>query len=435
MIGILFLIGAALVLSVIGAFLMKKVGFPQILGFMLAGVILGFFQVFDDGLWESLYPLIDLALGLIGYNIGLEIRKEVFTGKTRQMGTILILESILTFIVVSLLANWILGQWHIAIVFGALASATDPASTVMVIWERKTKGNLTDTLMFVLALDDVVAIMLANVSISIAVLVYSAPGTVTMLSVVAITVFDLVLSGVIGGGVGFAMVYIINKESDRGRLLELELGLVLLLVGIMTAIGINAILACMIFGFIVGNYVDDDKEPISDTLKIIMAPIVMIFFVMVGASLDIAALASATAILLAILYVVGRTFAKYSGSFVGGKITKTPPSTTKYLGFCLMSQAGIAVGLSLVVNQHFSGLGVEAAAAGLLIVNVIALTTMILQLFGPIAASEGLIRAGEAPAKDSEFRESTTSFDKIAAKNAPVEDDSSRDERFSHDEG
>lgn len=428
MIGLLFLIGAALVLSVVGAFLMKKVGFPQILGFMLAGVILGFFQIFDDGLWESLYPLIDLALGLIGYNIGLEIRKEVFTGKTRQMGTILILESILTFIVVSLLANWILGQWHIAIVFGALASATDPASTVMVIWERKTKGNLTDTLMFVLALDDVVAIMLANVSISIAVLVYSAPGTVTMLSVVAITVFDLVISGVIGGSVGFAMVYIINKESDRGRLLELELGLVLLLVGIMSAIGINAILACMIFGFIVGNYVDDDKEPISDTLKIIMAPIVMIFFVMVGASLDIAALASATAILLAVLYVVGRTFAKYSGSYVGGKITNTPPCTTKYLGFCLMSQAGIAVGLSLVVNQHFSGLGVEAAAAGLLIVNVIALTTMILQLFGPIAASEGLVRAGEAPMRNGKFKENISCLDQIAATNASEEDDSPHDD-------
>ncbi|MHA1480956.1 MAG: cation:proton antiporter [Candidatus Thorarchaeota archaeon] len=428
MIGLLLLLGAALVLSVVGAFLMKKVGFPQILGFMLAGVILGIFQIFDDGLWESLYPLIDLALGLIGYNIGLEIRKEVFTGKTRQMGTILILESILTFIVVSLLANWILGQWHIAIVFGALASATDPASTVMVIWERKTKGNLTDTLMFVLALDDVVAIMLANISISIAVLVYSAPGTVTILSVVAITVFDLVTSAVIGGGIGFAMVYIINREADRGRLLELELGLVLLLVGVMSAIGINAILACMIFGFIVGNYVDDDKEPISDTLKIIMAPIVMIFFVMVGASLDIAALASATAILLAVLYVVGRTFAKYSGSFVGGKITNAPPRTTKYLGFCLMSQAGIAVGLSLVVNQHFSGLGVEAAAAGLLIVNVIALTTMILQLFGPIAASEGLIRAGEAPVKDGEFSESTTYLDQIASKNAPEEDDSQHDD-------
>ena len=93
-----------------------------------------------------------------------------------------------------------------------------------------------------------------------------------------------------------------------------------------------------------------------------------------------------------------------------------------------MSQAGIAVGLSLVVNQHFSGLGVEAATAGILIVNVIALTTMILQLFGPIAASEGLIRAGEAPTKDGEFGEGTTCLDEIAAKNALVEDESSRDE-------
>ena len=159
-----------------------------------------------------------------------------------------------------------------------------------------------------------------------------------------------------------------------------------------------------------------------------MAPIVMIFFVMVGASLDIVALASATAILVAILYVIGRTFAKFSGSFVGGKITNTPTLTTKYLGFCLMSQAGVAVGLSLVVNQRFSGLGVEAATAGILIVNVVALTTMILQLFGPIAASEGLCRAGEAPMRNGEFSEDISSLYQITATNAPAEDETLQDE-------
>ncbi|MHA1637228.1 MAG: cation:proton antiporter, partial [Candidatus Thorarchaeota archaeon] len=275
MITVLFLIGAALVFSFIGAMVMKRLGIPQILGFMLVGVILGLFQIFDENLWRDLYPLVDLALGLIGYSIGLEIRKEVFRGRARQMGAILILESILTFVVVTLIANWLLGQWHLAIVFGALASATDPASTVMIIWEQKTTGHLTDTLMFVLALDDVIAILLANISIIIAVLFYTAPGTIVITTALLITALDLILSVMIGGLIGIGMVYFINREDDRARLLELELGLIIMIVGIMALFEINAILACMVFGFIVANYVTEDKEPVNQTLKTIMAPIVM----------------------------------------------------------------------------------------------------------------------------------------------------------------
>ncbi len=154
----------------------------------------------------------------------------------------------------------------------------------------------------------------------------------------------------------------------------------------------------MVFGFIVGNFVSADKDPISHTLKVIMSPIVMIFFVIVGASIDIGVIANIFVVVLAAAYVLGRTFAKYFGARIGAQMTATPPLTTKYLGLCLMSQAGVAVGLSLVVEQNFLSIGTaEAILYGTLILNVIALTTMILQVFGPVAASEGLRRAGEYP--------------------------------------
>ncbi len=398
--GPLFIIGAALVLSVIGAALMKKVRVPQILGFMLAGVVLALLGLFGEGTKESLYPVVDLALGMIGYNIGLEIRKDIFRGKTRQMGIVLILESSLTFIIVSLLAFWVTGLIHIAMVFGAVASATDPASTVMVIWERHAKGKLTDTLMFVLALDDVVAIILANISISIAVIVYAAPGTVTVLSVLLISVWDLFASIIIGAVAGFAMVYFINQEKDRSRLLELELGVIILLVGFMTVLEISAILACMVFGFVIGNWVDAEKDPVSHIMKTVMSPIVMIFFVFVGASIDITVIASVTVVILAIAYVGGRSFAKYVGAYTGAKISKMSEDITRNLGLCLMSQAGVAVGLTLVVERSFLTLNnPDATAAGLLILNVVALTTMILQVIGPISAQVGLQRAGEIPSE------------------------------------
>jgi Kef-type K+ transport system membrane component KefB len=396
----LFLIGAGLVLAFLGAKVMKRVGIPQILGFMFAGLILGITGILDSATRTTLFPLVDLALGLIGYNIGLELRAEVFSGQTRRMSIILLCESILTFVVVTFLANLLLGQLHIAIVFGALASATDPASTVMVIWERKCKGNLTDTLMFVLAMDDVIAILLANVSISVAVLFYSAPGAVTALDMIIVSVYEIVASSAAGGILGAAMVWFINREDDRKQLLELELGVIILLVGLMSYLHLSSILSCMVFGFIVGNYVHPEKDPVSHTLNVVMSPIVMLFFVIVGASIDISVIANLTVILLASFYVLGRTFSKYFGAYGGGKITNTPPLTTRYLGLCLMSQAGVAVGLSLVIEQNLVGLGQpEAVAYGVLILNVIVLTTMILQVFGPVAADEGLKRAGEFPAE------------------------------------
>ena len=394
----LLLIGIALVLAYFGAEIMARFGIPKILGFMIAGLFLGTIGVFTDTTRTALFPLVDLALGLIGYNIGLEIRREVFSGQTRRMSTILMLESILTFAIVTSLTWFFIGQWHIAIVFGALASATDPASTVMVIWERKCKGDLTDTLMFILALDDVIAILLADVAITIAVLVYAAPGSVTLLGAMFALVYDIVASAGIGAALGFVMVYFVNKEDDRREVLEFELGMIVLLVGLMSWLHLSAILSCMVFGFIVGNFVSSEKDPISHTLTVIMSPIVMIFFVIVGASIDLGVIANAFVILIAVAYVGGRTFAKYFGARVGAQITNTPPLTTKYLGLCLMSQAGIAVGLSLVVEQNFLSIGsAEAIYYGVLILNVIALTTMILQVFGPIAASEGLRRAGEYP--------------------------------------
>lgn len=141
----------------------------------------------------------------------------------------------------------------------------------------------------------------------------------------------------------------------------------------------------------------------------------MIFFVIVGAAMDISAIASIVAIVLVIGYVVGRTIAKYLGAYVGGRLSRTPDITTKYLGICLMSQAGVAVGLSLVVEKSFLSLGIpEATAAGILIVNVVALTTMILQVFGPIAASKALSKAAEE--YDSILPDSSTQSDDVVLK-------------------
>ncbi|MDH4214002.1 MAG: cation:proton antiporter, partial [Candidatus Thorarchaeota archaeon] len=220
----------------------------------------------------------------------------------------------------------------------------------------------------------------------------------TLIGAALATIYEIAASCAIGGILGAVMVVFVNREENRREILEFELGMIILLVGLMSWLHLSPILACMVFGFVVGNYVSPEKDPVSHTLKVVMSPIVMIFFVIVGASIDLSVVAGITVVLLTVVYVGGRTFAKYFGALAGAVITKSDPMTKKYLGFCLMSQAGVAVGLSLVVERSFTQIGTQAAIDyGVLIISVIALTTMALQVFGPIAASEGLKRAGEYP--------------------------------------
>lgn len=388
------LIGASLVLAFIGARIMKRFGIPQILGFMLTGLVMGSLGLFPADVRQGIFPLVDLALGLIGYSIGLEIRKKVFSGKVRKMSTVLFFVSSATFVGVTVLTYLVINQLQIALVFGALAVATDPASTVMVIWERRCKGPLTDTLMFILAIDDVIAILVVNTAISLLGVFYS--GGHAIMDSLLVVGWEIGISCVAGASAGVAITFFLNREDNRDALLEFELGMIILLTGLVIVLHGSPILACMVFGFVIANRIDSTKEPVCRSLRDIMSPIVMIFFVYVGASVDLGLLTSSGVIILAIAYVIGSTMSKYSGSFVGTRIARMPSKTSKYLGFCLFSQAGVAVGLSLVLEQHLFSLGSdEARIAGTLILSTVILATMILQIIGPISASRGLRGAGE----------------------------------------
>lgn len=397
----ILLIGTALVLAFLGAQVMKRFGIPQILGFILAGLFLGTSGIFSSDLRQGLFPLVNIALGMIGYSIGLEIKRKVFAGKIRRMSIVLLFVSSIVFVGVTALTFLLLRQLHIALVFGALAVATDPASTVMVIWERRCKGPLTDTLMYILAIDDVIAILLVNIAISLLGIFYS--GSIFIVNSLMIIGWELAIScaaGIMAGGI---ITFFINREETRKDLLEFELGMIILLVGAMVVLHGSPILACMVFGTVMTNWIKPEKEAVCHTLRDIMSPIVMIFFVYVGASVDITLLTSGVIVLLAIVYVTSSILSKYIGAYIGTRVTQLPQKTSKYLGFCLFSQAGVAVGLSLILEQNLFQLGIdEARVAGTLILSTIILATMILQIIGPISASRGLKGAGEFFQEDTQ---------------------------------
>ncbi|MHA1904692.1 MAG: cation:proton antiporter [Candidatus Thorarchaeota archaeon] len=402
---ILFIIGASLVLAYIGAYILKRIGVPQTLGFMIAGVVLGITGLATTETIDSLRIIVSLALGLIGYNIGHELKSDKLKGRISKLSVIVIFEASAAFALVSILTFMITQQWHVAFLFGAVASATAPAATADVVWESSTEGPLTSSLMFVLAADDMVAVILTNSAIAYALWFYN-PTSATLLIVLLEPALSIIIAAIVGAVFGVIYLYPVNREKDRGKLLELELGMVILLIGVILVLSdifgvrISEIFATMVFGFMIGKFIDEDKEHIPDLLQRIMAPIVMIFFALVGARM--AQLLTVTTTLIAVIitatvYLAGRTSAKYVGTIIGATVVNEQESVRKYLGSSLFCQAGVALGLSFIIEEEFVALGGAAAEIGILVLSVVALSTMVLEVIGPIAVKYSLRKAGELP--------------------------------------
>jgi Kef-type K+ transport system membrane component KefB len=396
---ILFLIGAAIVFSFAGAVIMRKMGIPQTLGFMLVGIILGLFGIATEELVHSLRLIVSLALGLIGYNIGHELRSDELEGRIRKLAIIVLFEATAAFLLVSIVTYILVQQWHVAFLLGALASATAPAATADVVWEHGTKGELSSSLMFVLAADDIAAVILVNSTMSYALWIF-IPDSTTLLEVILVPLAEIGIAALLGFVFAYVFLKFVNRERDRGKLLELELGLVIFLIGLSLVLGVSEIFSCIVFGFLVGKYIDPDKEPVPVLLERIMSPIVMIFFVLVGARMAHLLTVQATLTLIAstaVLYLGGRTVAKYFGARIGAMVVGESEKMRKYLGSSLFCQAGVALGLSFLVEETFVSLGGEAASIGTLVLGVVAVSTIVLEAVGPIAVKHSLRQAGELP--------------------------------------
>jgi Kef-type K+ transport system membrane component KefB len=415
----LLTIGAALVLAYIGATILKRLGIPQTLGFMLAGVVLGFTNLLTEATIHDLRFFVALALGLIGYNIGHELSSPNLRGsRIKKLVLIVFIEATAAFAVVASLTYFLFTALAVplplptAILFGAVASATAPAATADVVWECDCEGPVTSSLMFVLAADDIAAVILTNSAIAFA-LWSIDPGTMTLTSVMFEPVVGILGSVVLGAIAGVLFLYPLRREADRGKLLELEIGMVILLIGFIEILNsyieslgfhvhISDIFAAMVFGYIVSYKINEAtvEHQVSEMLERIMSPVVMIFFVMVGGRMAQLLSTSETILLIALtaaLYLVGRTLAKYFGASLGGRLVHEAPEVQKYLGGCLLCQAGVALGLSFIIEETFVVLGGDAQTMGMLILGVVALSTMILEMVGPMSVKKCLHAAGELP--------------------------------------
>jgi Kef-type K+ transport system membrane component KefB len=398
---LLLLLGVAALIGWLGGKLFQYLKIPRVVGYIVIGLLLGdsFARILSVELVTELSPLTDLALALIGLMVGGELKKSVFQRFGRQMITILLCEGLAAFALVSLLVTWFTGEPALGLVLGALASATAPAATVDVLWEYKSRGPLTTTILGIVALDDGLALVLYGFAVAFAtvLLVGGPPSWGESIGRPLLEIFGSVGLGIAAGS---GLTWLLRRVQGQEDLLVLMLGAVLIVAGVARSLDLSLILAEMALGVTLVNSAPNTSRAAFEVIKGITPPIYILFFVLVGARLQVDLLPQMG--LLGLLYVAGRTAGKFAGSWLGGTLSHAPEPVRKYLGFALFSQAGVAVGLALDVAQRFAQSGLAAQEMGAFVINVIGATTFLVQIIGPPFVKFAISRAGEIPSKGGE---------------------------------
>ena len=395
---VILVVGIAVFGGTIGAHLFQKLRIPQVVGYIIIGLIIGesFLNLIGRDTVENLHSFSLFALGIIAFMIGGELRLDVFKKYGKQFFFILCSEGIAAFLLVGL--GTYLVAWHftnnlqtsiaLGLVLGSIASATAPAATVTVLWEYKTRGPLTTTILAIVALDDGLALLLYGFASSIAA-VLTGQGQTTMWSAVLIPVYEILGSIVLGVLTGILLSFVVKLIKEYDKALTFTIASVLLVIGLSVALRLNSILAAMALGVTIANFPRIGKKRSTfELVEKFAPPIYVLFFVLAGAHLRLAEI-TGWMLAMVLAYLICRTAGKLLGSWFGAKMSGATDVVRKYLGLCLLSQAGVAIGLAIISSQIFPG------QIGHTIIMVVMTTTFVVEIAGPIFVKHGVKRAGE----------------------------------------
>ena len=380
-----------------GARLFQKFHIPQVVGAVVVGILLGqdVLNLVTPERIEALEPFTMFALGIIGFMIGAELRAEVFKKYGRQFFVILFSQGLGAFLLVafgtSFMAWLISGRIYTSIamglVLGAIASATAPASTVNVLWEYKTRGPLTAAILAIVALDDALALLLyRGAATGAKALLGAADGSV--LGTTLILLAEIVGTVLLGFLAGVTLYLLLKFVRADDKILEFSIASLLLIVGVSMIAGIDPILPAMVLGITMANLAPRQSEHVFELIRKFSPPVYISFFVLAGAHIELGRLASSTAAITAV-YITLRVGGKMAGAWFGAKQSRAPAVVRKYLGICLLPQAGVAIGLAILSGQLFS------TEFGKTVIVVVMTETFIIELLGPILVKVGVKKAGE----------------------------------------
>ncbi len=400
---VLVTLGAIIFSGTIGARIFQRLRIPQVVGYIAIGIVLGQsgFKVIDAKLIESLRPLTFFSLGIIGFLIGGELHRSVFKRHGRQLIAILLSEGLgacfINSVAVSIVVFMVVHNWPVAIgvgiILGSISSATAPAATVDVLWEYKTRGILTTTIMAIVALDDGLALILFSIA-SVAAGHLLGNSDAGLLQSVLHSVREVGGAVVLGTISGVVLNLMLRWIADHEKALALIVGILALTLGAAIVLEMDLIIAAMTLGAVLVNLAPNRSKKARKVMESFAPPVYVLFFVFVGARLRLHGIPSLGWVLAGV-YVAGRTAGKFIGVWIGARLTNASMKIRRYLGFCLFSQAGVAIGLAIVASIRFSNYHIGNFVLGDLIVMVVAATTFLVQVIGPPFVKYAVTRAGE----------------------------------------
>ncbi len=411
---ILLSIAIALLAGLLMTRVIKPLGLPAVTGYLIAGVLIGPFCLgalgnllgveglgfTSAGYLEKFGVIADVALGFIAFSIGNEFRLKQLKQIGKQATVIAVFQALAATLLVDValvLLSIILGEEvlpvSVAITLGAVATATAPAATLMVVRQYKAKGKLTDILLPIVALDDAVGLIVFAISFGIAKGMIS--GGIDVYSIVINPLIEIFVSLLLGAVMGFLLSQAEKFFHSRSKRLSVSVTAVVLTVAISMLkfeigpvhIGFSSLLTCMMLGTIFCNFCESSEE-LMDRVDRWTTPLFILFFVISGAELQLKVFTKVTVVLIGLVYILFRSAGKYFGAFASAKVTKCDDNIVKYLGITLLPQAGVALGMSVTAQQ----LGINE---GSLVRNIILFSVLIYELVGPMLTKWALTKAGE----------------------------------------
>jgi Kef-type K+ transport system membrane component KefB len=392
-------IGIMIIVGFFGGMIANRLKFPRITGYIIIGVLLSpsLLNIISVETIENLDIITDIALGIIAFLIGGSLRLEPLRKLGRSIVWITAFQSLGAWLIVTLLlvflsplilsipnATWSQTYFPMAFIIGAISAATAPAAIMAIINGYRAKGPFTTTLLAVVAFDDAIAVIAFAIALGISQSLVNSGG-ISLYQMLGVPFLYIAESIAIGIFFGFALIYIAKLGRRRELLLVLVFGMIMLSIGVTNLLGVSAILASMVAGFIVVNKARENEmflavEGIEDV-------IFAMFFVLAGLHFDLSVMRVAG--ILALLIILGRFSGKYFGARAGATISHASGEVKKYLGLALLPKAGVTIGLVLLAKRAFPTFGA-------IMVNAVLASVIINELIAPLLTKYALFKAGEA---------------------------------------
>lgn len=414
---VLMPIGIAMTAGLLLSRLVKKLKLPAVTGYLIAGVLVGPYCLgllgnligldwlgFVPSSIENYGVLCDVALGFIAFAIGDEFRISQLKKIGKQATVIGIFQAIVATIVVdaALIGIHFLMPDKLpleaAIILGAVATATAPAATLMVVRQYKAKGKLTDILLPVVAIDDAVGLVVFAISFGVAKSFLSADG-ISIVSVLVEPILEVVCSLLLGLvlGVLFSLAEKYFKSNSKRLILSITFVIMAVALSMLkfnvlgVHIGFSSLLVCMMLGTVFCNMCDFSEEIMGKTDRW-TAPLFLLFFVISGAELEFDVFKEPVIIVVGIVYILTRALGKYFGAGWSARFMKCEPNIVKYLGITLFPQAGVALGMSAIVASDAAFAGTEIGA---IVRNITLFAVLVYELVGPMLTKIALTKSGD----------------------------------------